>query len=296
MQTLDFITPVLDDPYSFGAVAAANALSDIYAMGAVPEFALNIVEFPVKTLPLDILEEILRGGSDKAKEAGVDIVGGHSIEDNAPKYGLSVTGKVELKKLATKSGACPGDVLFLTKPLGSGIITTAIDRGLAGEDIEKEIFEIMSMLNQEASRAMTDVGVNACTDVTGFGLLGHLYEMAKASGLNAFVEVDNIPVINNVEEFVDMGVIPTGTENNMHFLRDKVSWHEDVSLRDKIILSDAQTSGGLLIAVSEDKAGRLETALEKAGCLASARIGRLESKGTKETEGFLEGFTITVSK
>ncbi len=284
VQTLDFITPVVNDPYAFGAIAAANAISDIYAIGAKPVFALNIVGYPVKSLSLNILEEILKGGADKAKEAGVSIAGGHSVDDNAPKYGMAVTGFVEPSKLIKKKGARPGDVLILTKPLGTGIITTAIDRGLAGEKIESKVSEIMAHLNKGASEAMLEVGVHACTDVTGFGLLGHLYEMLTASERSAELFFDEVPIIPEAREFVKTGTVPAGTHNNYRFIREHVNWKGGVSEENRLLLCDAQTSGGLLIAVPEEKAEQLTSSLTKKGCLAAAKIGVVTENKEKTLE------------
>lgn len=275
VQTVDFITPVLNDPFAFGAVAAANSLSDIYAMGATPAFALNLVCFPVKSLPLSILTEVLKGGASVATEAGITVAGGHSIEDNAPKYGMSVTGTAKPSKLVYKKGAKPGDHLFLTKPLGSGIVTTAIDRNLASSELEDKIYRIMVHLNKGASAAMTQVGVNACTDVTGFGLLGHLYEMMTASGVSAIIKKSMIPVVNEVQDLARSGVVPAGSHNNYRFLTNKVNWSQDVSREDHIVLCDAQTSGGLLIAVSPDKADLLQEKLIANGCIVAAKIGEV---------------------
>lgn len=284
VQTVDFITPILNDPYAYGAVAAANAISDIYAMGAKPVYALNIVEFPVKSLPLSILEEILKGGADKALEAGVSIAGGHSVEDNAPKYGMSVTGFADPTKLVRKKGAKPGDVLFLTKPLGTGIITAAIDRGLAGAETEQEIYHIMAHLNKGAAEAMLMVGVHACTDVTGFGLLGHLTEMLLASNVSAQIFLNRIPLISGVEKLAKAGAIPAGTHNNYRFLRDKVNWEKGYTQEEMMLLCDAQTAGGLLIAVPEEKADQLQTALVEKGCLAAAEVGIITEKREKVIE------------
>jgi len=284
VQTVDFITPVLNDPYSFGAVAAANALSDIYAMGAEPVFALNIVCFPVKSLPVSILEQILRGGADVASKAGVTIAGGHSVEDNAPKYGMAVTGTANPATLLYKKGARPGDKLFITKPLGSGIITTAIDRDLAGEDLIAKVYNLMAELNRGAAKAMLEAGVNACTDVTGFGFLGHLYEMLTASGTAARVYTDRVPVIEEVWDLVRSGVVPGGTHNNCRYLVDKVK-SDKVPPETRTVLCDSQTSGGLLIAVSPDKADLLKKLLNREGCLAAACIGEITdglSAGTIE--------------
>lgn len=274
VQTVDFITPVLNDPYSFGAVAAANALSDIYAMGADPIFALNIVCFPVKSLPLSILEEILQGGADVASKAGVTIAGGHSVEDNAPKYGMAVTGTANPGRLLYKKGARPGDKLFITKPLGSGIITTAIDRDLAGDDLVEKVYRVMVELNRGAAKAVQQVGVSACTDVSGFGFLGHLYEMMAASGTTAKVYTGSVPVLDEVWDLVRSGVVPGGTHNNCRYLIDKVS-SDKVLPETRTVLCDSQTSGGLLIAVPPEKSDRLVELLNKEGCLAAACIGEI---------------------
>jgi selenide,water dikinase len=284
VQSVDFITPVLNDPYAYGAVAAANAISDIYAVGAKPVFALNVVEFPVKSLPLSILEEILKGGADKALEAGVSIAGGHSIECNAPKYGMAVTGFVEPTKLVKKKGAKPGDVLFLTKPLGTGILTTAIDRGLAGTDTEQELYQIMAHLNRDAAEAMQIVGVHACTDITGFGLLGHLAEMLTAGGVAARISLSKIPLITGAKELAKEGAIPAGTHNNYRFIRNNVKWESVKSQEDMMLLCDAQTSGGLLIAVAQEKADKLRDALVQGGCLVTAEIGVITDQKEKLIE------------
>lgn len=275
VQSLDFITPVLNDPYAFGAVAAANAFSDIYAMGAAPFAAQNIVGFPVKSLPLNILEDILRGGAAIAAEAGVTVAGGHSIDDNTPKYGMVVTGTASPGQLVFKKGACPGDLLFLTKPLGSGIITTALEREMAGPDLEEKIYPVMVHLNRGAAKAMLEVGVNACTDITGFGLLGHLYEMLVASNAAAEIQLNKVPVMEEAWEFARAGAVPAGSHNNYRYLKPKVTWDEGLSQEARLILSDAQTSGGLLIAVSPEKSDQLQKHLVKEACLSTKQIGRV---------------------
>lgn len=279
VQTVDYITPVVNDPYAFGQVAASNALSDIYSMGATPVFALNLVGFPVRSLPLAHMEQILLGGAAKAAEAGVAIAGGHSIEDHAPKYGLAVTGFVHPERLRTKSGGRDGDILFLTKPLGSGVITTALDQGLAAPELEERILLFMTALNSGASEAMVRVGATACTDVTGFGLLGHLHELAKASGVAAQVKASWVPVISEALGLALRGAISNGTRNNIRFLAEHVSWDSDVTEEQRVILCDAQTSGGLLIAVPAGRREEMAQALEHAGCLAYVEIGQLV-KGT----------------
>ena len=274
MQTVDFITPVVDDPYAFGAIAAANALSDIYTMGARPVIALSIVGFPAKSLPLSTLGEILRGAAEKAAEAGVSIVGGHSVDDNEPKYGLSVTGLVHPARMVTNAGARPGDALILTKPLGSGIITTGIDRQLVNGETIDRVVSVMSALNREPAEAMLSVGVSACTDVTGFGLLGHLGTMAQASQVGARVSLSAVPVMPEVWELVRAGVAPGGTHNNHRYLRDEVSWEEGISREAQLVLCDAQTSGGLLIAVAPEKKDALLQAIGETGTQA-AMIGHI---------------------
>ena len=273
VQTIDLITPVVDDPYSFGAIVAANALSDVYAMGAKPVLALNIVGFPAKTLPLSVLGEILRGGADKAAEAGVSIVGGHSIDDNEPKYGLAVTGFVHPDKLVTNAGAKPDDALILTKPLGIGIITTGIDRQIVDQPTLERVTSVMSELNRAAADAMVKVGVNACTDITGFGLLGHLREMAAASGVGAEVVLEKVPVLPEAWELVEKGIVPEGTQNNHRYLEDYVNW-QDLRREEQLVLCDAQTSGGLLIAVPQERKSSLLETLVTSGVVA-AEIGRI---------------------
>jgi len=272
VQTVDFFTPIVDDPYLFGSIAATNALSDIYAMGARPLFALNIIGFPVNTLPRETLVEILRGGADKAREAGVSIIGGHSIDDPEPKYGLVVTGVVHPDRVITKDAARPGDRLFLTKPLGTGIISTAIKREVAPPEAVAEAVRWMLTLNREASLAMVEVGARAATDVTGYGLLGHLYEMVREGPLGAEVYFEVVPLMPGVRELAQAGVVPGGTRRNLAFLsgydktgRLRVGWEEDFTETEKLILADAQTSGGLLIAVAPERAGALRAALARRG-------------------------------
>lgn len=275
VQSLDFITPVLNDPYAFGAVAAANALSDIYAMGATPFAAQNIVGFPVKSLPLSILEEVLRGGAAVTAEAGVTVAGGHSIDDNTPKYGMVVTGTANPAQLVYKKGALAGDVLFLTKPLGSGIITTALEREMAGVELEEKIYKVMVHLNRGAANAMIEAGVHACTDITGFGLLGHLHEMLVASNVVAEIQLTKVPVLDEAWDLARAGAVPAGSHNNYRYLISKVKWDEGVRQEARLILCDAQTSGGLLIAVSPDKADQLQELLAKEACLATKPIGKV---------------------
>ena len=274
VQTVDVITPVLDDPRAFGAVAAANAMSDIYAMGAVPLFALNVVAFPVRMLPLSILEEMLQGGAAKAAEAGVPITGGHSLDDPTPKYGLVVTGVVDPARIVRTSGAHPGDRLVLTKPLGVGVLTTALTHGRGGPEIEARVLPVMAQLNRAAAEAMQAVGVSACTDVTGFGLLGHLREIARQSGVGARVVLGRVPVLAGAWDLLRAGVVSQGTENNLRLLRDEVRWHPAVAPEGRTLLCDAQTSGGLLIAVPAERAETLLATLA-AGAVAAADIGEV---------------------
>ena len=273
VQTVDYITPVVDDPFAFGAIAAANALSDIYAMGARPVLGLNLVGFPVKTLPLGMLNDILRGGAAKLMEAGACLGGGHSIEDLEPKYGLAVTGTVHPKQIVSNSGARPGDVLIVTKPLGIGIITTGIDRGLVNGKTIERVTAVMTQLNRAASEVMLAVGVHACTDVSGFGLLGHLREMVEASGVGAKVILKQVPVLDEAWELVKKDSVPDGSRNNHRYLSEFVDWGRGISPGAQMILCDAQTSGGLLIAVAPQKAKKLLAALART--TASAVIGEI---------------------
>jgi selenide,water dikinase len=274
VQTIDFITPVVNDPYDFGQVAAANALSDLYAVGATPVFALNLVGFPVRSLPLAHMEQIMLGGAAKVAEAGAVIAGGHSIEDYAPKYGLAATGVVHPDRLITKGGGRDGDVLFLTKPLGSGIITTALDQGLTDPELEARIVALMTALNQGASQAMVKVGATACTDVTGFGLLGHLHEMAKASGLAATVDFSRVPVMPEALPLAHKA-ISNGTRNNHRYVAEFTQWSQAITDAQQLILADAQTSGGLLLAVPAEKRMAMAKALKAARCLCFQEIGYL---------------------
>ncbi len=276
VQTVDYITPVVDDPYQFGMIAAANALSDIYAMGGKPVMALNLIGFPNQSLPLSIMEAIMKGGADKAAEAGVSIVGGHSITDHSPKYGLVVTGFLDIRNMITKRGAKPGDSLILTKPLGIGVITTGIDHKMVDDDTVKRVIKTMTTLNKRASEIMLAIGVNACTDVTGFGLLGHLREIIVASGVGARIIASRVPTIPETEELVQAGAVAGGTHNNYRYLRDLVKWNPSLSKEMKLILCDPQTSGGLLISVSPDNKDRLITELQKEReIMEAAEIGEI---------------------
>ncbi len=275
VQTVDFFTPIVDDPYEYGQIAAANAISDIYAMGGRPLFALSIISFPTDKLPMSILEEIIKGGVDKAREAGIEIIGGHSIDDPEPKYGLCVTGIVEQDKVVRNDRARVGDLLILTKPIGTGIISKAIKTGDASDDHIKEAVRVMTFLNKGASEAMVEVGVKAATDVTGFGLLGHLYGMLKGSGVGAKIKSSSIPIIQGVYSYAKKGFIPGGTKDNLAFVEKNVIWDDSISQETQYILSDAQTSGGLLISCPKGKKETLVDLLNEAGCLAVAEIGEV---------------------
>jgi len=278
VETVDYITPIVDDPFAFGAIAAANALSDIYAMGARPVLALNLVGYPIKTLPMGMLNEILRGGAAKLTEAGVTLGGGHSIEDLEPKYGLAVTGLVHPKRVVTNTHARPGDVLILTKPLGLGIITTGIDRGLVNGSTIERVTAVMTQLNRAASEAMVAVGVHACTDISGFGLLGHLREMLEASRVGAKISLNQVPVLDEAWALVAKDSIPDGSRNNHRYLTEFVEWRHGVSAEAQMILCDAQTSGGLLMAVPPKRADKLLKNLGQAGVESAAVIGEIISE------------------
>ncbi len=279
VKTIDFFTPMVNDPYFFGAIGAANALSDIYAMGAQPLFALNIVGFPVNRLPLEVLETILKGANDKAKEAGISILGGHSIEDNEPKFGMVVTGKVHPKKILTNANAQPGDVILLTKPIGLGIITTAIKKDLADQETVDLATKIMSTLNKTAAQIMLNYPVNSCTDVTGFGLLGHLLETTRSGKVDAEIYIDKIPVIPEAYNFASANIIPGGTYNNLEFVTKSIKWGAEVAKIQQIILSDAQTSGGLLIFLPEKHAEIIVRDLHNHGVSEASIIGVIAGKG-----------------
>ena len=276
VQTVDFFTPVVDDPFTFGQVAAANALSDVYAMGAVPVTALNIVAFPVGQLDMSVLADILRGGHAKLEEAGAVLVGGHSIDDKEPKYGLSLTGVVHPQKILSNAGAKAGDVLVLTKPLGIGIITTAIKRGVVPVETINRSVEVMAKLNKGASEAAIKVGVNACTDVTGFGLLGHAHELAEASGVSLEITASKVPVIEETWEYAAQNIVPGGTRANLRHLEDWVEFDPELSLETRLILADAITSGGLLVSVAPDRAEELVSLMLQMGTLEAAVIGRVQ--------------------
>lgn len=277
IHTVDFFTPVVDDPYIFGQIAACNALSDIYAMGGRPLLALNIVGFP-EDLVEDVLPVVLKGGADKVIEAGAIIAGGHSIKTPEPIYGLSVIGTLHPAKVLTNAGAKPGDVLILTKPLGTGIFTTAMKAGMVDEVTFKKAIGIMNTLNKEASEAAIKVGVNAVTDITGFGLLGHAYEMAEASGVTIKIEAEKVPVIAGIFEYASMGLLPAGLYANRRYLEKKVVFLNEVKEELQDVLFDPQTSGGLLISCPKEKSEILIKELEKKGVEFAERIGQVQKK------------------
>lgn len=275
VQTVDFITPIVDDPYDYGQIAAANSLSDIYAMGGRPLFALAIVGFPTKKVPFDVLAQIMKGGCDKAREAGIDIVGGHSVDDAEPKYGLVVTGLVNPRRVFKNVGARPGDRLVLTKPLGSGILTTAIKKGLLADAPRRQIIEVMKTLNRAAAESLEGLEVHALTDVTGFGLLGHLGEMTGGSHVSARLHLASIPAFDEAWQLARQGVYPGGATRNLEAFGHRVKWAEDVPDEARIVLADPQTSGGLLIAIAPQHADELVQRLAAAGTPAQAVIGEI---------------------
>ena len=281
--TVDFFPPIVDDPFSFGAIAAANSLSDIYAMGGRPLLGLNIVGFPVE-LPKDLLGNILKGGQAKAQEAGCFIIGGHTVDDREPKYGLAAVGLVEPGKQTTNAGARPGDALVLTKPLGTGIITTAGKAGVAPGDVLDGAVAVMSTLNRAASQAMVRVGVNACTDVTGFGLIGHLSSMMRESRMGCRLRMADVPVLPGARDLLDQGVAPGGTHRNLDGVGSRVRWHQDISQESRLLLCDAQTSGGLLMSASSDRVDDLLAALEAEGVAGARVVGQVLEDGVQGIE------------
>jgi len=277
VATVDYFTPVVDDPYSFGQIAVANSLSDVYAMGGRPIFGLNIAGFPKDTLSLDILGEILRGGADKAKEAEIAIIGGHTIDDPEPKYGMLALGLIKPDGIVTNVGASPGDRLILTKPLGSGIISTAIKRRLASQETIEGVVRVMATLNRDAGEAMTAVGVNAGTDITGFGLLGHLKSMLADQNIGARLQAGSIPLLDEVRELAQDDVIPGGTRRNYTHLQGSIDWPPDMDEWERLIYCDAQTSGGLLMAVPPDRVDAMLDELKQPSVLCAAVIGEIAS-------------------
>lgn len=275
IQTVDFFTPVVDDPYGFGQIAAANALSDVYAMGGEPRTAMNLVAFPIDAMDLAVLRNIIKGGIDKLKEAGVALVGGHSIQDKEIKYGLSVTGLVHPQRVLAKKTMKAGDRLVLTKPLGTGIVNTAAKAAMASDDLIHRATRLMAALNRDAANIMTGFRINACTDVTGFGLLGHLAEMVEGAGVGARVKAHSVPLIAEALEFAAMGFIPAGAYNNRSFRESMIDIGKGVPRERADVLFDPQTSGGLLISVKKEEAGPLVDALRDGGVEDAVLIGEV---------------------
>jgi selenide, water dikinase len=274
VATVDFFTPIVDDPAEFGAIAAANAVSDVYAMGAKPLFALGITAFPREKLNTGLLEKIVSGGAAKLAEAGVAVVGGHSVDDPEPKFGYSVVGEVHPDRIVTHEGAHPGDVLYLTKPLGSGLVATAIKRGLCPPKLERQAVAVMMHLNRDASAAMVDCRATAATDVTGYGLIGHLANLAGG----ADIELHAIPFMEGVRDLAERDLFPSGSRRNHAAYWKDVDWGGIPEL-DQLMLCDAQTSGGLLVAIPPEESGRFESALES-GPYPAARIGTISGHGS----------------
>ncbi len=269
VATVDFFTPIVDDPFEYGAIAAANALSDVYAVGARPLFALGITAFPRAKLSAGLLEKIVSGGASKLGEAGVPVVGGHSVDDAEPKFGYTVIGEVHPDRMVGHDGARAGDVLYLTKPLGTGLVTTAIKRGLCPPSLEREAIEVMTTLNRQASEAMLAAGATTATDVTGYGLIGHLLNLKGG----ADVELHAVPFMQGVRDLAEHDIFPDGSRRNHAAYRDQVDWGGADEL-DQMMLCDAQTSGGLLVAIPRENADRFEVAVKSA-----ARIGVMRDDG-----------------
>ena len=275
VQTVDFFTPIVDDPFTFGQIAVANALSDVYAMGGTPLTALNLVAFPIQTLPSSVLKEILRGGLSKMEEAEVALVGGHTIEDQEIKYGLSVTGVIHPNKILSNAKAVPGDQLILTKPLGTGMIATALKGGMASEEAVRKMVASMVALNRKASEWMKTFEAHACTDITGFGFLGHALEMASASQVGMMIQSKNIPIFPEAMDYARLGLIPGGAYSNRQFFSCRVEVDPDVPNLLIDLLYDPQTSGGLLISLPAEKATRLMETLKKEENIDSSLVGEV---------------------
>lgn len=281
IQTVDFFTPIVDDPYMFGQIAAANSLSDVYAMGGVPKTVMNIVGYPIKTLGPGPLTEILKGAADKVKESGALIVGGHSIDDNEPKFGLSVTGLVHPNKVYKNIGAKPGDVLVITKPIGVGIQTTAIKSDALTDEQLTKVIHTMAMLNKIAAECLSDFHPNAVTDITGFGLLGHAQEVAKGSDVTMEIAYSNVPILPGTEELATQGIIPGGTKANHRWIKDVVSYSDNISELEQFILCDAVTSGGLLVSLPAEEAEEYLKLLHGHGISEAAIVGKVYEKQDK---------------
>ncbi len=281
VQTVDFFTPIVDDPFDFGRIAAANALSDVYAMGGRPLTAMNIVCFPVKEMPLEILRDILKGGLEKIQEAGAVLVGGHSVEDRELKYGLSVTGVVRPDEVLTNDGARPGDALLLTKPIGTGVLATAVKGKVAGDGALETLVRVTSTLNRAAADVMKGFEVHACTDVTGFGLAGHALEMARGARVRIVLRAEDVPVIPEARELAAMGLLPAGSYATRHYCGHLVNAAEGVDTLLTDLLFDPQTSGGLLLAVRRDQAGACVDRMHEQGIAEAAVIGEVAESHEK---------------
>jgi len=281
VQTVDFFTPIVDDPFDFGRIAAANALSDVYAMGGRPLTAMNIVCFPVKEMPLEILRDILKGGLEKIQEAGAVLVGGHSVEDRELKYGLSVTGVVRPDEVLTNDGARPGDALLLTKPIGTGVLATAVKGKVAGDGALETLVRVTSTLNRAAADVMKGFEVHACTDVTGFGLAGHALEMARGARVRIVLRAEDVPVIPEARELAAMGLLPAGSYATRHYCGHLVNAAEGVDTLLMDLLFDPQTSGGLLLAVRRDQAGACVDRMHEQGIAEAAVIGEVAESHEK---------------
>ena len=278
IQTVDFFTPIVDDPYGFGQIAAANALSDVYAMGGVPKTAMNLVAFPLKDMDMSVLRQIIQGGLDKMREAGVVLVGGHSVEDKELKYGLSVTGFIHPDRVLTKKNLKAGDRLILTKPLGTGIINTAIKGGLASKEITDTVTRLMATLNRDAAEIMENYPVHACTDITGFGFLGHIAEMVMDSGAGIRIQAESVPILPQTLNYAGMGLLPAGAYKNREFYERHVDFAPRVDSLLQDILFDPQTSGGLLICVEGARSDDLLQALKQKGIHDAAIVGQVDSE------------------
>jgi len=278
VQTVDFFTPVVDDPYLFGQISAANSLSDIYAMGATPLFALNIVGFPIQTLPHEILTQILQGGADKAREAGISIAGGHSVDDPEPKYGLVVTGEVKEQDMITNAGASPGQVLVLTKPLGTGIIATAIKRGVAPVESMNAAIESMRTLNRIAAETARHFRVTTGTDVTGFGLLGHLKELCDASRVSSEIDFSKLPFLPGVVDLIAQNIVPGGTKRNLAHVQPVTEFDSSLTPHELLMTTDAQTSGGLLLVMEPEQAEQYVVQYNSVSPVKAGIIGRIRER------------------
>lgn len=282
VQTVDFFTPIVDDPYWFGRIAAANALSDVYAMGGTPLTGMNIVCFPDKTLPLTVLQEILRGGSDAALEAGVTLLGGHSVRDAELKFGMSVTGIVHPAEMVTNAGARVGDILVLTKPLGTGVLSTALKRGALPDGLLEPLTHQMAALNAPALRVMKRLKVRGATDITGFGLAGHGLGMARASGVSFEIQAEALPLLPEARALARAGMVPGGGKANREAYAARMRFAEEVDEALRILVCDPQTSGGMLMAIPQETAGDLDAALQDAGLEQARVIGRVVAQGAVE--------------